>query len=88
MLTVCCFQEVTNTPDHQKNRPPKTAAFNPKCTGVIKEIMKHTIYLEHLRVNEKAYLKKTMNTVCIVEYAANYFLSVSSQIAIPIVSIM
>jgi hypothetical protein len=33
------YKEDVLAPDHQKNRPPKTAAFNPKYVSEIKGIM-------------------------------------------------
>ena len=36
-VAICVVQEVVLAPDYQKNRPPKTAAFNPKYAGVTKE---------------------------------------------------
>jgi len=41
---------------HRKNSPPKTASFNPKCTGVTKEKNKFTsncIHLQVLRTDER-----------------------------------
>jgi hypothetical protein len=49
-LPDCVVQEVTNTPDHSKKQPPKTATFTPKYTDGIKEIMKYADHLQHLLI--------------------------------------
>jgi hypothetical protein len=35
---------------HRKNSPPKTASFNPKCTGVTKEKNKFNSNCIHLQL--------------------------------------